>query len=303
MNLTDMRLFFIISVICLTQYSIMTDALQIVSQEIHRSDITVGDKVIYTITIVSDEDVSLNIVPLTAKSDTLEISPPEITTIDESSSNQNEVIKEIVYQVFPFDVGENEIPPVYIACGNQTAKSKPMRFEVRSVLPSDAKKIRDIKSPVDIPKNWLAYSILGVVILIVLSSSLYFIKRYSSSQKSSIPQKSKPLPHEIAHQRLAQIRKMKLIDKGLTKEYYSRISQVVRDYIGAKYEINALESTSYELMQSSVIQNLPKTSREMLRELLRASDLVKFARYIPDKAEAHEFLKYARKFIDETSVN
>lgn len=292
-------IFFVISIICLIQHPIVADALQIVSQEIHQSNITVGDRVTYTIVVVSDKDVPLNIASFAAKSEHLEISSPEIRTIDKSRSNQ-EVIKEIAYQIVPFEPGESEIPPVSITCGSQMVKSKPMRFEVRSVLPNDAKKIKDIKSPVDMPKNWLVYSIFGVVILIIFGSSLYFIKRYSSSRESSISQKPERLPHEIAYRKLAQVKKMNLVDKGLMKEYFSRISQIIRAYIGSKFKINALESTSYELMQNPKIQRLPKSVREMLKELLNSSDMVKFAKYMPDKAEAHEFLKQARKFIYKT---
>ena len=300
--MTIKMLFFIILIICLTQYPSLADVLQIISQEIDRSDITVGDKVTYTITVVSDKDTP-NVAPLAAKSEHLEISFPKINPTDKSRSNQNEVIKQIVYQIVPFEPGENEIPPVSITYGSRTVKSKVMRFEVRNVLPENAKEMEDIKKPLDMPRNWLAYFIFGVVIPVIFGSSLYFIKRYSIDREASIPQKPSHLPHEIAYERLAQVKQMDLSTNESMKEYYSRVAQIIKTYIGERFEINALESTSYELMQQAKIQALSKSVREMLRDFLKASDFVKFAKYTSDKAEAHKLLEQAREFIDETKVS
>lgn len=297
----SMKLFFrTILIIFFIQNSIIANALQIVSQEIHQADITVGDKVIYTITVKSDKNSPLEVERIPSTSEYLDINFPEIRILDGKISESDRVIKDIVFELFPFEPGENEIPPVSIKCDDQTVKSKPMRFEVKSVLPSNAKGIRDIKKQVDMPRNWLVYFFFGIVVLIVFVSSLYFIKQYSSSEESSIPKKPERLPHETAYQRLANVKKMKLVEKSQMKEYYSKISQIIKAYISERYEINALESTSYELMRNPKIQSLSKEVREMLREILQTSDFVKFAKYEPDKAEASELVKLARRFIDKT---
>lgn len=302
-------------IICLIQHLIMADTFQIISQEIAPSDITVGDRVTYKIVIVSDKDTSLNVTPLTTKSDHLEIGSPEIRLVDKSQTDAEnvgqtvslskvggqKVVREIVYPIVPYESGENELLPVSITYGNQTIKAKIMRFEVRSILPENANGIKDLKGQIDMPRNWLFFSIVGILILLISGSSLYFIKRRSEARETlTLPKIERPL-HEVAYERLAQIEQMDLIDDDLMKEFYSRVSQIIRAYIGERYEINALESTSYELTQMAEIQEQLELIQDMLRELLRSSDFVKFAKYTSDHAEARKFLNLARKFVDETA--
>jgi len=287
---------YIVLIIFFIQCPVLVNALEVISQRLNRTDITVGERVIYTISVRLKENEPIS-TSYNYKPEYLEFSSPQINTIDKP--NQNQIIKEIIYQLVPFKPGENEIPSIFISSAEKTIKSKIMRFEVRTVLPRNVNDIKDIKKTLNMPVNWLAYIALTVFVLITSSSLLYLIKKYPR-KKESVKQEILTLPHETAYEKFNQLEQMDLISKGLMKEYYSRVSHIVRTYIEDRYNTKVLESTSYDLMQNPQIKKLSELEKNMLHEILESSDMVKFAKYNPNKKEAKEIIEKAKEFVDKT---
>jgi len=104
-------------------------------------------------------------------------------------------------------------------------------------------------------------------------------------------------PEEISLKELELIVGAGLLERGLWKEYYSRISDVLRRFIELRKGITAMEMTTFEILKA-----LRKSFREnsllsLLQEVLEESDLVKFAKYIPADSQAREALNNARSLI------
>jgi hypothetical protein len=84
------------------------------------------------------------------------------------------------------------------------------------------------------------------------------------------------------------------------------LSDIVRTYIEARFEIRAPEMTTEEfLIFTYASEKLNDKQRAFLGELLQSSDMVKFAKFVPSMDHARDNLRLARTFIEETrsSVN
>ena len=78
------------------------------------------------------------------------------------------------------------------------------------------------------------------------------------------------------------------------KQYYSRLTDVVRRYLEEEAKIDALESTSEELLVKLEMRkdagslDLDRQTLKSLREVLQNADLVKFAKSMPEMYKANE---------------
>ena len=88
------------------------------------------------------------------------------------------------------------------------------------------------------------------------------------------------------------------------KRYYSELTDVVRRYIEEEVNIDALESTSDQLLLKLELQkkhgklNLEETTIKNLKTVLKTADLVKFARAIPDTGA----VKLDRKLLEDVVI-
>lgn len=82
---------------------------------------------------------------------------------------------------------------------------------------------------------------------------------------------------------------------------YELVANNLRQYIESQFEIEAVEMTTVELI--SILRQrdvFPKNHRQQLQDVLEQSDLVKFARFQPDKGSSLRLVNYAIKWLRET---
>ncbi|MCG8699690.1 MAG: hypothetical protein MI922_16665, partial [Bacteroidales bacterium] len=85
------------------------------------------------------------------------------------------------------------------------------------------------------------------------------------------------------------------------KEYYSKLTGIIRAYIEMHFEIPALEQTTSEILKSFYDSEYRQIiNRNDLEELLNLADLVKFAKGDPQPDENIKLLEIGYKFIKET---
>jgi hypothetical protein len=91
-----------------------------------------------------------------------------------------------------------------------------------------------------------------------------------------------------------------LTGKGKIKHYYTELSETLRHYIEGRFGINAVEATTYELKKMFKHPELtPEQAREALVFLGR-SDLVKFAKYVPEIEIANADYEQVKNFVTTT---
>lgn len=161
--------------------------------------------------------------------------------------------------------------------------------------------LKDIKPPVFFPPNFWPWIILGILLLIGLV--VLFIKFLINRLKKEkeFPLEPPKPPHQLALEALEALKSKNYPLLGRIKEYYSELSDIVRHYIEARFNIRAPEMTTEEFFYS--LRNsadLSGTQKNLLKEFLSQCDMVKFAKYGPTEKEIDNSFNSARHFIEET---
>jgi hypothetical protein len=169
--------------------------------------------------------------------------------------------------------------------------------------------IKDIHTP---PIWW--WGILRWVVLALAIAGLgvgaYYLIRWIranyTDDKIHIKVQKKQVPtrpaEEIALEKLDAIREAKIWQTGQVKEYHTQLTDVVREYIALRFNINSTEQTSDETLQA--IRGLLTDKRELfedLRKMLTLADLVKFAKWTSTADENELSLRSAYVFVKETT--
>jgi hypothetical protein len=244
---------------------------------------------------------------ITGKVEVISVSPIDTTLPDKTNSTKIFQHQQIIVSVY--DSGYFAMPGFKFILNNDTANpvfTNPLFLEVHTV-PTDtsAAKLKDIKAPFNEPFNWkwyLGHIYWGIGILLVLLITIILIRRYNRKKNEIEPEPEKPKipPHITALAALEKIKEEQIWKEGKAKEYYSTISETVRTYIEDRFQVNALESTTDEIMKAFRSQVVDVESKEKLQQLLTLSDLVKFAKMTPIEDEHVFTLQNAFDFVNGT---
>lgn len=244
---------------------------------------------------------------LTEKIEVISVSPIDTTMPEKTNSTKIFQHQQIVVSVY--DSGYYAIPPFKFVLNGDTAHplfTQPLFLEVHT-LPTDTSitKIKDIKDTFEEPFNWKwylpeIYWTLGILALII--ATVLITRYYTKKKQQQIiePEKPKIPAHITALAKLEEIKATQEWKDGKVKEYYSSISDTVRLYIEERFGVNALESTTDEIMTAFRTQVVDRESKEKLQQLLMLSDLVKFAKQFPIEAEHIFTLQNAFDFVNGT---
>jgi hypothetical protein len=107
--------------------------------------------------------------------------------------------------------------------------------------------------------------------------------------------------HLVALAELDRLQQAELGDEERLEAFYIRLSAILRRYLGWRFGLRALMQTTEEF-----VAGLPGAERvlapyqPLLGTLLASFDLVKFARYRPQRSEVEEALRRVREFIERT---
>lgn len=171
------------------------------------------------------------------------------------------------------------------------------------------KDIRDIKSPVDIPYSWkemVPYIALfiGIVVFCFIVYGIYkVIKRLNKKKEVHIaPEPPKIIiPADIIA--LEKLNQLKTEEKWFTtdsKGYITELTDILREYIFNRWEFDAQESTSEEILGADFILRIEHTHLEKLKEILSTADFVKFAKANTSTDENKLMLDRAFMFVEMT---
>ena len=198
------------------------------------------------------------------------------------------------YTITSFDSGSYLIEPKWFKINiNGVIDSVPtngVTLNVFSMVIDTTRGLTDIKMPYAAPitlKEVTPY-ILGIILIAaIIFLVLYSIKRKKKNKPFfALPVKPKEPPHVIALRELDRIKNEKIWQKEKTKQYYSEVTDVLRNYIEERFEIRAMEQTTDEILDSFRVQKnlLGDKSFTNLSQILSVADLVKFAKYktLPD---------------------
>jgi hypothetical protein len=144
------------------------------------------------------------------------------------------------------------------------------------------------------------YFVLALIILLAFGFYWYFVIR---KRKSDVGLKVevKVKPHVEAINSLDALANKKLWQQGKTKDYYSELSDILRNYIEKRFNIIALESTTDIIKkQFQHYKLITKEQEQDIYTLLQLADYVKFAKYQAMPAENAKAIERGYNFVLQT---
>lgn len=206
------------------------------------------------------------------------------------------------YKLTQFDSGTYFLNPVRFKIGNTIMYTKPKMLHVTTVAVDTTKqKMYDIKGNIHVGYTFmeiLPYIILLLIILALTYLAYYFWKKRKPKEKKVFIPKIPPF--DMAMQNLKELDEARLIKEGNVKEYYVRLTNILRRYIEDELEIPAMESTTREIMAKIKHKKISKETKANIKELLKESDFVKFAKFEPESGKHPYFRKSTEDIIIES---
>jgi hypothetical protein len=185
-------------------------------------------------------------------------------------------------KVAVFALGEVTLPALNwtlrAADGSESVlQSPPVRLKITGPKVEEGADIRDIAGPFAVRVwPWLLLAALAAAGLLAWGWRAAARRRQGGLAEPAAPPDNRT-PDEIALDELRQLAGLELP----VKEYYDRISDILRLYLERRYELPALRMTTGDLTRRLAGTPATVEARGMTRNLLERCDLVKFARYLP----------------------
>ena len=204
------------------------------------------------------------------------------------------------YIITSWDSGSYYIPPFKI---NNQISTNALLINVFSVIIDKESEIKDIKEPLN-PEYVLADFLVWILIALLLILAIYLFKKFykkKSNQKEIKEVKKIIPPHLLALEELTIIEKKELWQSGKIKEYHSEISESLRKYIENRYNFNALELTTNEILEY-IKNHISVEIFNELKKILEMSDLAKFAKSKPTDHDNIECINLSVKFVNQTKL-
>ncbi len=277
------------------------------------SRIYIGDQINYTVTVDQPSGLSLDIA---THKDTLlkniEILSGPVTDTLSLDASRLRITKR--YLITSFDSGFYEVPPTYAELTSETGLkrfySDYSMLEVMRVriAPSDTTaKIYDIVGPYKAPLTagevlpWLLFALLAAALVWVI---IRLIRRFRKTKPGQEPVIINEPAHVKAFRSLEKLKEEKLWQKGEVKQYYSRLTEILRQYLEDRYGVYSLEMTTSETLEELLKTGFRKDDNfQRIKTILNGSDLVKFAKYKPDPSENDLHFENAWQFVDLTKLH
>lgn len=231
--------------------------------------------------------------------------------LENSSTGSDNGILQSTIKIQSFDSGNYIIPPVAYVSGHDTVLSNSVALRVfpvdtitaesdlmpmSSIMPPYKRKLVDYL-PDWLVDNWL-YFVIGLIIIAGgICAYLILTKKVNIN---ILPQKKPEPPYDVAISKLEKLREEQLCEIGLQKEYYTRLTDILREYLEHRFGINAMEMTSTQIRRSLNQPGKEIMSKELVEQVLEIADFVKFAKAQPLGDDNVKAFEAARQFVEDT---
>lgn len=147
-------------------------------------------------------------------------------------------------------------------------------------------------------KYWIYVIVAIAVFVILLIVAILFLR---DKKRRDSTGKIIKTPYEEALEALKNIDKKKYLEKGQVYPFYSELSFLLRRYLGRVYHFSSLELLSDDLVDYfKKSTHLQENDVKRLKEFLYDSDLVKYAKAIPDQEKHAFYRKWVEDLIERT---
>ena len=193
------------------------------------------------------------------------------------------------YALIQFDSGNYWIPPQKVVVDGISNFSDSIAIRVATVKVDTLQQpLYDIKPIQLVERNYtqiIQQYLLGIFFLLLLFTLYYLNKQYKKKKEALLEEIP---PFDRALNELKALENQIPTEQEEYKLYYSKLTDVVRRYLEEEASIDALESTSDELLEKLELRkdagtlDLNIETLNNLKRVLQNADLAKFARSAPE---------------------
>ena len=215
---------------------------------------------------------------------------------------------EFIFSVW--DTGMVSIPPITINLFNSDSlfdfamETDSIPIEVVSLVNNTVNQaMKPIKGPIPVKILFPIRMIILVILLLTILFGLYFIygKRIENIYDKEKVEKNIDPADIIALNKLESLGKESYDKTDKIKEFYIKISHILREYIENSVYIKSLEMTTEEIGRHRVSFPFNKKEIDNLLDILNRADLSKYAKSNPKKNICDYDLKAGKNFIINTT--
>jgi hypothetical protein len=277
-----------------------------VTWTVDQSEMTVGDPVQLTLEVTHPAGYQVVIPKLEHSWGPFEVrSQSQAST--EANDNGTETTRQLI-EVTLYDLGEFETPTLPLMIGDGSGQvmeelAPSVKLIVTPTLTENDNNLRDIKpqAGLDVPSvwPWIAGALLAAVAAALGAWWLYRHMRGEPAFRLPRAVDNRP-PWQVACDELARIEGLGLVEQGRFKEYYTLVTDCLRVYLEAQFDLRVLDRTTSELRLVLRRSELSADDARGFLDLFMDSDLVKFAKLTPDVREALQVAVEARQLVEAT---
>ena len=228
-------------------------------------------------------------------------------------NNSDNVIMTQNLKLTSFDTGYVYVPEIAITY------SKSLQDSIKYTLRTDEKELYVTTIAVDTTQAfrpikgvmrqgftakevfpWVALAIIiaGVVYLII------YLKKHKKTKEVVVEEKKKPtIPAIItARAKLAEMKDNEVWNTPKTKDYYTDLTDIAREYLEGQFEIDAIEMTTDEIMDAVNQLDLSNLTKSKLQDTLTTADLVKFAKANPSAEQNKQSFSDINNFVEDSYI-
>ena len=208
-----------------------------------------------------------------------------------------------------FDSGSYALPELFVLKVRGDGQLDTLRYAgprlAVNTIPIDTATFQpyDIKGQIRYPLTFReVLPWIGLALLV--AALVWLLVRWIRMRRENRDFFGKPVvqdpPHIVALRSLEKTRSQKLWQAGKQKQFYTQVTDALRQYIAQRYEIPALEETSAEMFRDLAGKAVDPALVEPLKELFGTADFVKFAKHTASDAENESAIPTAIRFVNET---
>ncbi|PYF68987.1 BatD family protein [Pedobacter nutrimenti] len=279
-----------------------------VKAHLDKSSMAIGDQVTLSVVVSLPPkgQVAFPLLKDSLSSKILLVGQGKTDTVPDQAQPGNRLITQR-YILTSFEPGLQQIPSLQLQTGTEKLNTEALSLQVNGVKVDTTKAIYDIKQPLTVSYTfidwlkdhwaWILIPVLGI--LLVAGVWYYLKKRKGNKIKPELKEPEIPA-HELALNKLSALKAQKLWQQDRAKEYHTELTDILREYLEKRYQVNAMEQTSEEIFLELRHVEMPGQSRSMLLQLFKLADLVKFAKEKPLSAENERSMENSLNFIVQT---
>lgn len=218
-------------------------------------------------------------------------------------NNRIQINRELIIQ--SFDSGMWVIRPIPYVVNGDTAYCNQLTLKVLPVDVSQMKDVHDIKPVEEVPFNlldWLPdYWWAWLLALLLIGAGIWAYRKYYKKGINPLkPSRKRLPPYEEAMINLQNLKAAQLWQRGQEKEYFTGLTDILRVYIDRRFDINAVEMTSSQIIETLKRNDETKAVNEQLEMILEVADIVKFANARPLADDNEVAYQRAVNFVEAT---